>query len=99
MDARDKSRIEQLLGSSQPAEFNPESPTERMLAAAAPETYSGPYAAEEVVHRPWTPTGETKPQRTVEPVDLEGSPPPPLTAGGSIPSSRIPMRQFGPDSG
>lgn len=98
MSDRDRARIEQLLGNDQPISNGPMSPTEQMLAAAAPEVFGEPWTAEdEAVHLPWTPTGQEKAQRTVEGVNLVGSPPPPETAGGAIPSSRIPMRQFGPE--
>ena len=81
-------------------EEQPLSPVEMMLAQAEPEFFEVETVAEddeEVVHRPWEPTGEETPKRTVEAaIDLDKSPPPPETAGGSIPSAFARFRQYEP---
>lgn len=77
------------------------SPAETLLLAADPE--SAPRAVGSVfegdpVIVPWHPTGKENPQRTIKAADdLDKSPPPPETAGGSIPSAFARFRQYGPD--
>lgn len=82
-------------------EKQPMSPAEAMLAAAEPELFetSEPLTAEEdVIHLPWYPTGDETPKRTIKAADdLEHSPPPTETAGGSIPSAYAQFRKWGPD--
>lgn len=90
-----------------PIEDQPEpdpSPIEEMLAEAeptlAPMSFSSMSSEDEVVHRPWEPTGDETPKKTVELDRTSAGPytvPPPETAGGSIPSGYAQFRKFGPD--
>jgi hypothetical protein len=78
------------------------SPAEAMLLAADPDSapgfLGGSHFEGDPVIVPWSPTGNENPQRTIKPADdLTMSPPPPETAGGSIPSAHARFRQFGPD--
>lgn len=77
------------------------SPADALLLAADPE--NAPRAAStefegDPVIVPWRPTGKENPQKTIKAADdLDKSPPPPETAGGSIPSAFARFRQYGPD--
>lgn len=80
------------------------SPAEQLVEEAATENLAGDEFEEEVkdefIERPWEPKGlkQAEAQTTVEGVNLRGSPKPPVTAGGSIPSSRTPLQRFGRDT-
>lgn len=99
----DQDRIAELLGlnENQQESFNPESPIEGMLAAAAPEIMLSSLSDEvTVVHRPWSPTGDETPRRTIELEETSRNPytvPVAETAGGSIPAGFAQFRKFGPD--
>lgn len=82
-------------------ESDPASPAEGIVAAAdvLPPPTRRTLVQGDFVFPPWEPTGDETPKKTVEGIDLQFSPDPPQSAGGSIPSSKTHMNRFGPDEG
>lgn len=82
------------------------SPAEKLVEAAAPRSMMAGLPMldgdDGEAIRPWEPKGEkdleAPPKVTVEGVGLVGSPPPPVTAGGSPPGTKKPVGQFGKDA-